>query len=536
MDASAPLEAIRAYGHRHRERLATPGLALAVTDREGCLGVVLDGFANVDSREPVAPHHRFQIGSISKGFTALAILQQVEEGRLDLHAPVTEFLPWFEVRSAFEPITLHHLLSHTSGIVTGMESTLDAVPEVWSLRETETGFAPGERFHYSNVGYKALGLVLEEVTGRPWWESVRDRVLGPIGMQADVIITDAVRERLAVGYTSPYSHRPWLPRHGWAPSPWSESATADGTICATAEELTVYARLLLNAGAGVVSKASFERMTERVAVDPSTPGHVYGYGVRWVDGRWLGHSGGMVGFTASLLVDIESGSGVAFLMNSAFGRRLELIRFALACLAAEARGEPPPEVPDPASQPGFADADAFTGTFTDERGRVDVVAEPPGLVVSAEGRHARLIPIDEARDAFVVDDPVLERFPIRFLRGAGLVTGAFWGPRWLRRPGSAGPNELAAPHAWSRYPGRYVSWNPWAPGFDVFLRGDGLWLAPASAGVEAGGELRLTALDEGIFRAGETWSPDRVRFDVVVQSRAQRATFDGAPFYRTSVP
>jgi CubicO group peptidase (beta-lactamase class C family) len=172
----------------------------------------------------------------------------------------------------------------------------------------------------------------------------------PIGMgEADVIITNDVRPRLAVGYTTPFDDRPWIPEHGWAPSAWFESATADGTICASAEHLTAFARLLLSGGRGILSPESFARMTARVAEDPDAPGHVFGYGVKWVDGdRLLGHSGGMIGFTAYLLVDVGSGFGTTMVMNSAFGdHRLELARFALACLSAEAVGDRVPEVPDP---------------------------------------------------------------------------------------------------------------------------------------------------------------------------------------------
>jgi CubicO group peptidase (beta-lactamase class C family) len=322
-DATAALERIRSYIERYREVLDTPGLSLGVTDRERCLGVITDGLANVDARVPVAPEHRFQIGSISKGFTVMALLQEREQGRLDLDAPVTEYLPWFEVPSRYAPITVHHLLSHTSGIVTGTEFTQEAAHEVWALRETETGFAPGERHLYSNVGYKTLGLVLERLTGRPWWETVRERVMEPIGMgEADVIITNEARAGLAIGYASPFDDRPWQPRHGWAPAPWSESATADGTICATAEELATYARLLLNEARGVLSPESFGLMSRPVAADPDDPEQVYGYGLKWIQEgdrrRLLGHSGGMVGFTAYVLVDVESGFGVSILCNSAF--------------------------------------------------------------------------------------------------------------------------------------------------------------------------------------------------------------------------
>lgn len=535
MEKSASIARIRAYVERHREHLATPGLALGVTDRDRCLTVLCDGFANVDAHDPVAPRHRFQIGSISKGFTALAVLQQVEEGRVDLSAPLTEYLPWFEVRSAFAPITIHHLLSHTSGLVTGSDFTGEAASEVWSLRETETGFAPGERFLYSNVGYKALGLVLETVTGRPWWETVRGRVMEPIGMgESEVVITDRAREHLAVGHTSPFVDRPWLPRHGWASSPWFVSATADGTICATAEELTAYARLLLSGGRGVVSPTSFERMTTAVAGDPET-GDRYGYGVKWTGDegrRLLGHSGGMVGFSSYLLVDVESGSGATALANSAFGRTRELVRFALACLSAESGGAPIPEVPEAPDPYRIDDASRFDGRFSDDAIDVVVVAEGGGLALEAHGRRGRLVATDDD-DAFVVDEPELERFPIRFLRENGVVTGANWGPRWLRHERSPSLPTPEHPVEWAHHRGRYASWNPWAPGFRVFLRRGELWLAFTGDASDADGERRLWPLPDGSFRVGEPWSPDRVRFDTVVEGASHRAVFDAAPFYRT---
>jgi len=351
---SSALEAIGAYVDRHWSSLDTPGLALGLTDRARPLATIVRGWANIDASSPVQPGHRFQIGSISKGFTAMAVLREVEAGRIDLDAPVTDYLPWFLVPSRFErPVTIHHLLSHTGGLACGLDSTGDVVGELLLLLETEIGSEPGTRFRYSNAGYKALGLVLEAVSGRPWWESVHERVMVPIGMgEADVIITNDVRQRLTVGYTAPFDDRPWVPEHGWTPSVWCESATADGTICATAEELAAYARLLLMRGHGVLAEPSFARMTARVAEDPEARGHVYGYGVKWIEGdRLLGHSGSMLGFTAYLVVDVIAGFGTTVLMNSAFGGyRLELARFALACLAAEAAGEPMPEIPPPSER------------------------------------------------------------------------------------------------------------------------------------------------------------------------------------------
>jgi D-alanyl-D-alanine carboxypeptidase len=532
--ARASVERIASYVERHRAALDTPGLALSVTDREETLGVVVDGLADVAAGTPVSGSHRFQIGSISKGFTVMALMREREAGRLDLDAPVTEYLPWFEVRSEHGPITVHHLLSHTSGLVCGMDATGDAVNEVWSLRETHTGWAPGERFLYSNVGYKTLGLVLEAVTGRPWWESVLEGVMEPIGMgEADVIITNASRARLATGHTSPFDDRPWQPRHGWVPSTWFESRTADGTICATAGELARYARLLLNRGRGVISDESFALMSRPIAEDPEDPGQVFGYGLKWVPGeggrRLLGHSGGMIGFTAYLLVDPDAGVGVAILTNSPWSNRIELAGFALGCLVAEAAGSPLPDVPEPPERAGVPDAATYAGTVRDAAGELEIVTEGDRLFAREGAWRAPLLPVLE--DRFAIDDPDADRYPLDLVRRDGALAEASWGPRWLSADGR--PPE--APEAWIPLAGRYRSWNPWAPGFDVFVRGGGLSLELFGS-TDVGAAQPLTPLEDGSFIAGTPPSPSRVRFDMPIDGHPTRAVFDAAPFYRVAGP
>jgi CubicO group peptidase (beta-lactamase class C family) len=538
VDASAPLERIRGYIEAHRQNFATPGLALAVTDRERCVGVLVDGLAGVDAGEPVAPHHRFQIGSISKGFTALAILRHVERGAIDLDAAVADYLPWFEVQTSHAPITIHHLLSHTSGLVSGTDFTGNAASEVWSLRDTVTGFPPGERFLYSNVGYKTLGLLLEAVTGEPWWRTVHEEVMSPIGMgDADVTITNAVREHLAAGHRSPFDDRPWLPRHGWAPSPWFESGTADGTICATAEELTAYARVLLRSGRPLISAASFERMTTPYAEDPEAPENRFGYGVKWIeeDGRrpMLGHSGGMIGFSAYLLVDVEAGVGAAVLMNSAFGRRRDLIRFAIGCAAAEAGSDRLPEIPPAPGPAAIEGAASYVGAYRDDIGEVVVEPRGDGLVARTAGSTYALV--EDYEGVLAVDDDELGMHPMRFDRRAG-GTIVRWGSRELRDGDGPGTEADVPSDIRANLAGRYASWNPWAPGFRIFDRPSGLWLSFTGEALDVEPERRLEPVDDGYYRVGAEWSPDRVRFDMVVDGKAERAVYDGAPFYRTFVP
>ena len=161
------------------------------------------GFADLATQQPVAPETLFEIGSVGKSFTAVAILQLVDEQRIELDAPVERYLPWLVIPEAEDscPVTVSHLLSHTSGIVAGIDSTPEAAFQVWALRELPTFSVPGERFHYSNLGYKLLGLVLEAVEGRSYSEIIRARILEPLGMHAtEPAITNEIRARLAVGY------------------------------------------------------------------------------------------------------------------------------------------------------------------------------------------------------------------------------------------------------------------------------------------------------------------------------------------------
>ncbi len=178
------------------ESQALPGMAVALTDRESTLHISTYGYANSAARTPIRPDTLFQTGSIGKSFTGIALLQEYEAGRLDLHAPITEYLPWFEVPSPYPPITIHHLLTHTAGITSGSDFSPDSRTQVWALRESAAAWAPGERFLYSNDGYKALGLVLDSLRGQPYAATTREQILGPLGMDhtAPAITNDKGRK------------------------------------------------------------------------------------------------------------------------------------------------------------------------------------------------------------------------------------------------------------------------------------------------------------------------------------------------------
>ena len=298
---------------RRLERDGSPGLSLAITDRDGLLNTAVFGKADLAAGTPVTPAHLFEIGSIGKSFTAIALLQLAEEGRVDLQAPVTEYLPWFSVRSDHEPIRLHHLLTHTAGLTAGLDFAPAGAIQVWALRDAVAATPPGTYFHYSNLGYKVLGEVLRAVTGESYGRTIQRRILAPLGLVDSVpTIDDGDRPRLAVGYAPGSDDRPWWPGQPLWPATWLETDTADGCLAMTAADLATYLRMLLRRGEldgrRVLSETGFDRLTQRaIATDEPPEDSWYGYGVNTtlVDGSTrLWHGGGMVGYFAGMVGDL----------------------------------------------------------------------------------------------------------------------------------------------------------------------------------------------------------------------------------------
>ena len=405
---------------------ATPAVAVAVTDRERTVLARTYGVAGADAL--------WQVGSIGKSFTAALTLEAVEQGLLDLHAPVTEYLPWFSVRSEYAPITLHHLLTHTAGLICGAEIATASNYDVVELASTEAGYAPGEHHWYSNVGYRAIGLVLERVTSTPYPDLVQSRLLDRLGMsESSPRIVHDTRRRLPQGHVAFYDDRPWRPEHGLAPATWLESAEADGCICCPIEDLAAWLRALWNGEAASVREP---------LVPDEVDGDHYGYGLM-VSDSGFGHTGGMVGFHAMMWADEASGIGAVACVNGIGGAK-HLARGAIAI----SRGEPPEQFEWPPAEP-------------------------------------------------LTDD------------------------------GSAPPE-------WAPLIGHYRSFNPWLSNFRVAAVDGKLVM-----GTDDGYSERhpLTPLDDGELRVGEpSWSPERLRFDSLIDGAAQRAFLSGAAYHRTFTP
>lgn len=515
---------------RQLPTLNAPGIAIGLTHRERILHVGYFGLADRETGKPVQPDTLFQIGSISKSFTSILLLQLQEQGALDINDPVTKYLPWFDIQSEYAPITLRHLMSHTAGIIMGSDATPVAFTEAWNLRYTRATAAPGEFFHYSNSGYKTLGLVLEAVLGQDISTILRGRIFGPLGMSASLPdFRNENRYLQATGYAPYFDDRPLPPGGRLAPATWFESNTADGAICSNAEDMCRYLRMLLQCGQGLLAPHNFEQLIHPViSTDDGAHGEHYCLGLftMQLNGRHvIGHSGGMVGFTADMLADLDSGLGVVVLTNGP-ADPAKISRYALRLFNAALDGK---ELPDYAEDK-LDNADDYVGTYRCGEKIFTLKADDARLVLDFE---SAAVPLSQLKpDRFIVPHPAFKLFTLRMGRENDQVTEAGWGGERFARDGFGEETLCEHPAEWGAYPGHYRSHNPWFSNFRVVsYHGKLIYID------QMGDDEPLHPLEPGLFRIGDDpCSPEFIRFDVVVDGKTMQAILSGGAYSRTFTP
>ena len=530
------------------------GLAISITDRKRTLYTAGLGYADLAARRPVTAGTTFQIGSIGKSMTALAVLQLAQAGRLDLDAPFSAHLPWFALPSRFGPITLRHVLSHTAGLPAGTDFTPAARYEGFALRETEAAWEPGSRYHYSNTGYKLLGWLLEDLTGQDYGSVIRRRVLNPLGMTAtDPVLTHHARHRMVTGYVPLHDDRPHRRSDPLVPATWMEYAVGDGSPASTAADMARYARLWLNGGRGngrpLLSPAMYSLMTTP-AISMAQgggfpPGYDYCFGVisHTVDGHhFIGHGGSTVGFRSIMLTDQTDGLGVVMMCNGSDVDTYPPARYALQFAAALSGGLNPPDPPDLPDPTRVADAGTYAGVYVDHLTGRSVTVTAEGERLRADRTGAPAVTLEHiAGNTFCAPHDAFGPFPLRFRRPEGAAEGSpameiHHGPDVYARDGSEPlTGELACPAEWAAFPGCYRSHSPYFPSLRIVLRRGQLRLAWPHGGEEA---LTPHPADKGPwprFLVGPPGEPtaEWLRFDPVVGSRALRVQWaGGGSFHR----
>jgi len=512
----------------------TPALVMALTDRDKSVRVSSFGFANLETKEPLRRDHLFPIGSVGKAFTAVAVLQACEAGLLKLRAPVTDYLPWFEVQSPFEPITIHHLLTHSSGLPRGTDFSPDPRAEVYSLRNARVGFAPGKHFCYSDAGYKVLGLVLEKVTGKHYDELIREKILIPLEMKDTYAVTSSsLRPCMASGYRYLYDDRPGQVGQPIVPAAWVETNSGDGCIVSTADDMAKFARMMLNEGAGpneqVLSEQSYRKLVAPMIEDE---GETYGYGFYLFedDGYQIaGHGGDVPGYEAYMWLDLTNGIGSVVLMSEPYTPRASFL--ILEFFRAAYLGHQLPDAPPLPDFTHIKDPAEYAGTYQSEDCTMILEANEHHLMMICGEQQVVLE--DRGSGSFSANHPDWNLFLIQFGRSEkGEVIEANYGPKWFVNQRYQGPKTFPISAEWEVFCGHYRSHNPWETNFRIFQRKGHLYYCAAD-----GDEEVLVPNADGSFRIGEDeYVPEWITFDQVVEGKALRAMRSGCPYYRFFTP
>ena len=381
------------------ERYGVPGAQLGILRMGDPTGVggadademvtVTHGILNVRTQTPVTPEALFQIGSISKVWTATLAMQLVDEGLLDLDTPIVKVLPDLELADpeVTGSVTARHLLTHTSGIdgdvFTDTGRGDDCLEKyVGVLGDAGQNHPVGVTWSYCNSGFSVLGRMVEELTGLTWDQALRERIYEPLGLTHTATLPEDV-----LAHASAYGHddRDGVPTQAAA---WHlpRSIGPAGLISADAADVLAFARMHLTGGLAadgtrVLSEESAAAMAAHQADLPDTLVLGDSWGLGWIrfgwDGRRLiGHDGTTLGQNAYLRMLPEEGVAVVLLVNG--GHAHDLYQRLYDEIFGEVAGVTLPEPFAPPAEPADVDITPFLGTYERTSVRMEVEAGPDG--------------------------------------------------------------------------------------------------------------------------------------------------------------
>jgi CubicO group peptidase (beta-lactamase class C family) len=434
-----------------------PGAVFGVVDN-GEVTVAVYGTANLNTGLPVVRDTLFQAGSIGKTYTATGIMQLVDEGRLDLDAPLREYLPDLEFADASvsKTLTSRQVLSHTAGIdgdrldEDGSCGRGDDCIEryVAGLTDLPLITEPGRLWSYCNSGYVVLGRVIEVLTGLTYEQAITTRILEPLGLKDTLFFPgEMVMHSLAVGHV----------RDGAAPATvapkWEMSRAAGpagSTINTTVDDLLAFAQMHLRGGVAadgtrVLSEASAQAMQQPQAScpEPELLGDHWGLGWYLRTGSEptvVGHDGNTIGETACLRLIPERNVAWALMMNLS-GQNWAAMELAQQSIDPWI-GTVTPGRPEPTEAP-VSNVDRLVGVYESIGSRLTVSSDGDGLLLdiqqleAPEGAPAiqgKLLPVEHER--FILRAPAIgDDLPLTFMEADGDGTPRYvhMGARLYRR-------------------------------------------------------------------------------------------------------
>ncbi len=328
MSHSGPQARWSARLHDLASKAGVPGAALGIW-ADGQEIAAAYGVLNTATQLSTTPDSLFQVGSITKVWTATMIMQLIDEGRVSLDTTVADVLPGVRLGAADTSgqVTLRQLLTHTSGIdgdiFTDTGRGSDCLARYAAeLADAAQDFPPGAAYSYCNSGFCLLGRMIEVLDGREWDASLRKRLIEPLGLTGTVTLPEeAILQRAAVGHRE-------QPHQGEPVPVWAlpRSMGPAGTIISTVGDVLTFARMHLAGGVTedgtrLVSEAQVAAMQQAQLAIPGFAARSDSIGLAWRLGDWggqrvFGHDGDTLGQQAYLLIAPEAGVAACLLTNS----------------------------------------------------------------------------------------------------------------------------------------------------------------------------------------------------------------------------
>ncbi len=422
-----------------------PGVAVGVVSDQELVWSRGFGYADVAAKRPMTAATQFRIASNSKLFTAIAIMQLREDGRLRLDDPVAKYLPWFKAKPAGDddsPITIEQLLSHSSGLqreagdhwVSYQFPTLEELKHLYSDRQA--AFPPSVRWKYSNLAFAIAGAVVEQVSGERWADYVERHIFRPLGMN------DSSVDKNVPGLAVPYGRRmpdgtrevlPFIDARGLGAATGATSNVGD-----LAKFIAAQFRRGARGGAQIVSSGSWREMLRVRSVDENwSSGTGLGFDVKRVKDRtYIGHGGGYPGNTTQTLIQLDDKVGVIVLTNTNDSYPSEIAQQLMAtvgrAVAKAAKVEPATVAWDPAWE---RFAGLYRGRWADQQ---VVVLNKRLVLITPNGPNVddpiALEPLGAGRFRFVAPlggGPVGE--VVRFVETSGQPMRMYVGDGWVDR-------------------------------------------------------------------------------------------------------
>ncbi len=340
--------------------------SIGIATKDGLVWSKAYGFANIENKVPATPDSIYRIGSITKQFTAVMLLQLVHDGKVHLSDPVEKYFPEINlVTGRFPgapPITLMQLATHTAGLsrepedmdtyvkgpVSQWEKTLIA-----ALPHVKYALEPGTHFSYSNIGYAILGATLSRAAKQPFTDYVREKILLPLGMtHSDFEATPAIRKTLATGYVYNDDKKPDSTDAETELKTGRGYKVPNGALFSTVGDLARFEQFEMRNGPETVLPhkdlaENFQRMVASGA--DLTSGYGIGFTVDTVatpDSKaiFIGHDGGVAGYVSSAHFESQSNVGIVILHNALdpnIGKLMEIYRHKLDVKSLVGAGKKP---------------------------------------------------------------------------------------------------------------------------------------------------------------------------------------------------